>query len=646
MKGIGFLFFITMKKFECIVIALLCAKFCLAQNDTIIPISTVEISRQATSLASELLRIVTTLTKQEIADLPVQSINDLLDYLPGIDVRSRGTNGVQADLSIRGGTFDQVVVLLNGINITDPQTGHQSLDIPIDISIIDRIEVLQGTSMNVFGLSSFSGAINIITGTQKKQGVEVGLVGGSNGYFAPHVAARTSNEKWNVTASASTNQSSGYIENTDFQYSNLYFQTNYSDSTIGTLSFQLGTQIKKFGANSFYSFKYPNQYEKDNVLISSLQWLKTLGKTEISATGFYRMHYDEFQLFRNNIDAPAWYKNHNYHISQLSGGNAKFSRYFLFGKLTLGTELRNEHIVSNVLGDTLKSLKKVPFTNPKDSLFFSFGKNRTNVNYFGEQTFVCGKFTASVGFSANYNTMFKSNFCYGVNFGYRINHLLRVYANANKALRLPTFTDMYYKSANQLANPSLQPEESFTWELGSQIQNQRFSCRFSGYYRIGSNIIDWTRTKDDEIWKSMNIDNVNTLGTEISAQYNIGKFIKSVGASYAFCTLNKKSGELISKYALDYLHNFITININHSIYKHLGINWQYSYQERLGCYVDSNGNTINYKPFSLLDLQAYWNNNHTKLFVDVTNLCNTKYYDYGGIEQPEIEFHTGIQIQL
>ena len=634
-----------MKKINCILTGLLCVQLSFSQNDTIIPISKVKIERQKTALASESLRIVTTLSKKDIEELPVQSINDLLDYLPGIDVRSRGTNGVQADLSMRGGTFDQVIVLLNGINITDPQTGHQSLDIPIDIAIIDRIEVLQGTSMNVFGLSSFSGAINIITGTQKNQGIEVGLVGGSNGYFAPHVAARTSNDKWNVTASASTNQSAGYIENTDFQYSNFYIQTNYSDSTLGTCTFQLGTQIKEFGANSFYSFKYPNQYEKDNVLISSLQWLKTFGKTEFSAAGFYRMHYDEFQLFRNKIDAPTWYTNHNYHISQLGGGNAKFSRYFSFGKLTLGTELRNEHIVSNVLGDTLKSPKRVPFTNTEDSLFFLFGKNRTNVNCFGEQTFLFGKFTSSIGFSGNYNTMFQSNVCFGVNVGYRISPNFRIYANANKALRLPTFTDMYYKSANQLANPDLQPEESYTWELGSQLQKQHFSCRISAYYRIGSNIIDWARTKDEEIWKSMNIDNVNTLGTEISAQYAIGKYIKTIGASYSFCTLNKKSGELISKYALDYLHNYVSININHAIYKQIGINWQYTYQERLGCYVDRDGNTINYKPFSLLDMQAYWQNKTTKIFIDVTNICNTRYYDYGGIEQPKREFRVGITVK-
>ena len=125
--------------------------FCQENGDTLsVDVSTVEVVKQATALASESLRIVTVLSKQDIAAMPVQSVNDLLDYLPGVDVRSRGTNGVLADLSIRGGTFDQVIVLLNGVNVTDPQTGHQNLDIPIDISVVDRIEILQGTSMNVF----------------------------------------------------------------------------------------------------------------------------------------------------------------------------------------------------------------------------------------------------------------------------------------------------------------------------------------------------------------------------------------------------------------------------------------------------------------------------------------------------------------
>ncbi len=99
------------------------------------------------NIYSENLRVITSITKEQIKNLPVQNVNELLDYLPGIDVRQRGTNGVQADVSMRGGTFDQVLILLNGINITDPQTGHYNMDLPVDLSMIERIELLQGTSI-------------------------------------------------------------------------------------------------------------------------------------------------------------------------------------------------------------------------------------------------------------------------------------------------------------------------------------------------------------------------------------------------------------------------------------------------------------------------------------------------------------------
>lgn len=621
--------------------------FCQENGDTLsVDVSTVEVVKQATALASESLRIVTVLSKQDIAAMPVQSVNDLLDYLPGVDVRSRGTNGVLADLSIRGGTFDQVIVLLNGVNVTDPQTGHQNLDIPIDISVVDRIEILQGTSMNVFGLSAFSGAINIITGTRKENGVEVGLVGGSNGYVAPHVGATAHTEKLTATASVSHNQSSGYIDNTDFNFSNAFLHLEYRDSTLGTYSFQLGGQIKKFGANSFYSVNYPNQYEQDNTLISSLQWRKSFGRNDFSSSIFYRAHYQEFELFRNRENAPVWYGNHNYHISQLYGGNVKYALYSKVGKTTVGVELRDERIVSNVLGDALSAPKRVPMSAPEDSIFFIYGKNRMNVNCFGEQTFVWGKFTSSLGFSGNYNSMFQSNVCWGANVGYRILQTVRLYANANSALRLPTFTDMYYKSATQLANPNLRPEKSTTFEVGTQLQSKSLSGRVSGYYRIGSNIIDWARTADEEVWNSMNIDNVNAFGSELSLKYCWNAVVKTVGISYSFCKLNKESGTLISKYALDYLRNLLTISLNHTIYKRIGANWQYTWRDRSGTYVEVDGKVAENKPYSLLDVQAYWNNETTKIFFEVSNIFNTNYFDYGGVVQPGTQLRVGLNVHL
>ena len=124
----------------------------------------VEVTGSRAPLAlGQAARMVTVLSRDEIQAAPVQSINDLLKMAVGVDVRQRGPIGAQTDVGIRGGTSEQITILLNGINICDPQTGHNAFDLPCDISDIERIEVLEGPAGRVYGTSSLMGAINIVT---------------------------------------------------------------------------------------------------------------------------------------------------------------------------------------------------------------------------------------------------------------------------------------------------------------------------------------------------------------------------------------------------------------------------------------------------------------------------------------------------
>jgi vitamin B12 transporter len=112
---------------------------------------------------SQLMRVVQVISRAEIEQSPVRDLAGLLESVRGIDIRKRGTFGMQADISIRGGTFDQTLILINGINITDPQTGHHNLNVPVDPHSIERIEILQGAGARIFGPNAFNGAVNIIT---------------------------------------------------------------------------------------------------------------------------------------------------------------------------------------------------------------------------------------------------------------------------------------------------------------------------------------------------------------------------------------------------------------------------------------------------------------------------------------------------
>ena len=130
----------------------------------------IEITGSRAPLAlGQAARMVTVLSREEIQAAPVQSINDLLKMAVGVDVRQRGAIGAQTDVSIRGGTQEQIAILLNGINICDPQTGHNTFDLPCDISDIERIEVLEGPAGRIYGTSSLVGTINIVTKEVRSQ---------------------------------------------------------------------------------------------------------------------------------------------------------------------------------------------------------------------------------------------------------------------------------------------------------------------------------------------------------------------------------------------------------------------------------------------------------------------------------------------
>src|ERR1035437_1725973 len=243
-------------------------------HDTISPMmdivaKEVVVSAQRAPVAfSQVARIVKVIGKEEIQSAPVQSLQDLLEYSLNVDVRQRGNYGVQADISIRGGSFDQVLILLNGININDPQTGHHSLNLPVSFDAIERIEILEGPASRIYGLNAFSGAINIITGTSTGSNLKARLSGGQFGYYDSGLSGNIVTGKLTNFISVDHRSSDGYIKNTDFKLTDAYYLGKLATSA-GIIELQAGNSDRAFGANSFYTPAYPDQYEKVNTTFTS-----------------------------------------------------------------------------------------------------------------------------------------------------------------------------------------------------------------------------------------------------------------------------------------------------------------------------------------------------------------------------------------
>lgn len=601
---------------------------------------------------SEAYRLITQVSQAEIEALPIQTVADILQYLPGVDVRTRGANGAQADISMRGGTFDQVLVLLNGVPLSDFHTGHYALNIPVSTEMIERVEVLQGTSANLHG--AFSGAINIVTKqavSRQPSDVRLKLTAGMNGLVNPEVAASIQKDEALFNVAAEYSRAEGYYaprptekeatacRNSDFQLANIYFQTRWRG-----LDVQAGAQWKDAGLGMGYGFGSQDQFDATRTAFVSGRYEHRWGAWRLDAQAAYRANYDRYEWHRGQ----RLYGN--FHFAQTASAALSAHYASKIGTTSFGVSVRNENMHSTNLGDTINPDGQVP--NVADFpladvrvLDLVKGGNRFHTNYYAEQTFYYAGLSASIGINGTYNTQFGHHLGGGANIGYEFKKAGTIYVNANRSLRMPTFTDLYYNAGNQLGNRNLKPEEAWLLSVGYKGNLSSLPCgegrggviSFSAdwYYRWGKNIIDWVYVPTDtkRPFHAENQQQVNATGLELSLAYRLNEWLRCVSVDYAYTYLDLDLKEAGSRY-LDYLSHKLAIHLEHGIYKGLGASWTVRFQKREGQYNNAEGEVADYQPVWLLDGSVYWQNKYLRVSADCTNMTNSRYYDYGGILQP------------
>ena len=604
----------------------------------------VEVSAQRSPVTfSQVARIVSVIERNEIEAAPVQSLQELLEYALSVDVRQRGVHGVQADISVRGGSFDQTLILLNGINISDPQTGHHSLNLPVSFKNIQRIEILEGPAARIFGPNAFSGAINIITSSEGYSGVKLDIAGGQHKLADINVSGNIQSGNWSQFVAFNRISSDGYIDNTDFKIHNAFYQAKL-DSKPGTLDFQFGRTNKAFGANSFYTATYPNQFEETKTTFASLKF-KTGTKINLTPSVYWRRHQDRFELFRS--EPASWYAGHNYHLTDVFGSNLNAWFSSAFGKTAFGAEIRSENVWSNVLGKALASPIEVPGESGK---FFTKTYSRTTISYFAEHSVYLKKLSISAGAMANRisDLGLGWNIYPGLDASYAISDNVKLYGSANSSLRMPTFTDLFYNGPTNIGNPDLKPEKSVTYEGGLKLTLKGFSGHAGVYHRRGKDLIDWIREKETEKWQTKNLTGINSTGIEISGDFfpekiwNKPVFITKLGINYSYSEVNKNNYNVFSYYVLDNLKQKLDIELNHKIWNKLKGSWRVSYQDRNGMRTQAEP----YEPFWLVNTRIIWKTPSTEIYLMAANLLDTKYFDFGTIEQPGRWISVGISHQL
>jgi iron complex outermembrane receptor protein len=605
-------------------------------------------------------KIVEVISRDDIHRAEAQTINDVLKLATGVDVRQRGGFGVQTDISINGGTFDQITILLNDMPLTSPQTGHNAADFPVSLSDIERIEVLEGASARVFGSSAFSGAINIVTRADDKSNVRVNAEGGSFGTFGGDagitwagVTNRQRSFDLRQQLSGGYTQSDGGTKNADFKKRRGYYQGALTSKGVD-FDWQAGITSQDYGANTFYSAKFANQYEETRRYMASVgatvhPWITSsnafLAHLELRPMIYGHRDVDHYQLTRGAEGAQA---GENYHRTDVYGASLNINFDWIAGKTAIGADIRKEHILSTAYGDVLdeSEWKDIHGTDRQ----YTREGNRTNTSLFAEHNILIGGFTLSAGVMANKNTGLDEDFRFypGIDVSYRPDNHWKVYASWNKALRVPTYTDLYTSNAAQQGDINLKPERNSTYKVGTRYRSRGFEAVVSGFYSHGTNMIDWVyETATDTKYHALNIGKLDNMGYNVTADFNLSQLLfhsapaavpVKLKVGYAYIHQKHETEHEIyrSLYALEYLRHKVVAELSHPIVSKLSASWAFRWQQRM------NG----YNPYAKLDGKLTWNERQWQLYLKADNITCHRYYDFGAVKQPGLWIMAGGSLRL
>ncbi len=505
----------------CVFIFLIVFQTPLTAQETVLDEVIVSSPRIELSMGQQ-SRSVTTITAKEIAESGANTLIDVLSDVAGIELRSRGAQDVQSDIYIRGGGFDQVLLLIDGIKVDNPQTGHHTLNAILPIEMIERVEILKGAAGRVYGQNAFSGAINIVTETPSTEDLKVTLSGGSFDYQKAALFATDQRESSSHTLYAETISSDGYRYNTDYYNQNYLWKSSWKTDQE-PIELLASFNNRRFGANGFYaSPTFTDQFEATQ---SSLLGLTTSinGNWHIKPKLYWKRGQDEFILFKND---PSIYRN--MHITNKLGAEVNATKKHALGTTGIGFELAHVSIRSNNLGEHARTL----------------------AHGYLEHRFVSNRWDVTPGFSVSHYTDQDTFFYPGIDIGFQINGDSRLFFNSGYTYRIPTYTDLYYNDPTTVGNESLIPEKALSTELGFRHRQNNWKLSISLFQRDAKNYIDYVVLAGEERWQATNIDQILSQGGELDVVLNSNSHKFSVGYAYLKDDVDGVSSAL-SRYAIN-----------------------------------------------------------------------------------------------
>ena len=575
---------------------------------------------------SENSRTIQVISKEEITESPANNVAELLQQVAGIDIRRRGVSGMQADLYIRGGGFDQTLLLIDGIKVEDAQTGHHTMNMALPIEVIERIEIIKGSASRVYGQNAFSGAINIITSKVAENMVSVSLESGSYKQQNASVTISRKNEDQSVLFHYSNNSSDGHKYNTDYKNENYFLKNSFEIKGL-PIDMISSFNERKFGANGFYaSPEAIDQYEETQASLLGFSTKIISNNFIIKPKLYWKRNQDMYVYLRDN---PSVYRN--LHITNKIGAELNGSYESNNGITGFGVDISSIKLSSNNLGERKRTMVNLFLEHQ-----MKFAENKIDVT-----PGVAFSYFSDVSTNQNYqNNFFRNFFMYpGIDIGYVLNDDVKLYSNIGYTYRVPTYTDLFYTSPTTIGNENLKPEKAFTKEIGLDYTKGNFNFIFTIYNRDASDVIDYVKNVESAPWEAFNIREINTKGYELGLTYNfyVASFLNhSIKIGYSNIKDDLKQTDFnFSRYSLNSLKNHLTTSYSFEIKKNLKSSIIYKYAER------------NFgEDYSVMDIKVSYTLKKYNLYITANNLFDTIYSETNLVEMPGRNILLGLNVKF
>ena len=626
----------------------------------------------AKTLPQKAPRALVVIGQEELAQTAASSIADVLESIPGVDVRARGPFGIQTDLSVRGGTFNQTALWVDGIRWSAPHTDHHLLNLPLDPEDITRVEVIRGGATSALGTGAMTGAVALTAGPSFQDGTTVIAETGTNNWARAKVTTDFGTERGasnvrrhRISAShASTDGTLGAGTNTDADMTRMRYSGLLSGKW-GSLRTSLGYADKAFGALNFYTSSFPNQFEKTRTIQGQTMFARSKRNVKIEAGLHHRTHVDEFQLYREgegfyqytdddylvfgSDTAASWYVAPNNHISHTTGGRAMLRVASYLGETFASIDTRREFIKSNLLGvDSLGD----------DEGVYRRADVRLNTDISLGHRAEFGPMALSATAAWNVNSMFGMRFVPGAeltvdmaNDGSSI-----LFVSANRSVRHPSYTNLYYTLGGAVGSRDLQPEMADQIETGvrlSLLDDAAVGIQFEQafFQRHGSDMIDWARPNGSDTTFAINLRSVTFTGLESVVTFTPrrqqdGDWKLRYGR-LGFCTMeaSETSAGFESNYLLDFLQTKLDASAGVTVPGDIRVDGRWSYQDRIGGYYNAAlGEEVEFEPFSLVSVTASrrFLEGQVRAYARVDNALDRTVVDLGNVQQPGRWWRLGV----